>query len=81
MVTNYIIYSEKTHLQAIVTIVVGLLNVPLTYFSVLYYKSEGAAFAFGLSFMLLFVFTWFISSKVYKMPWFLIFKVSKNLIK
>ncbi|HAQ17684.1 MAG TPA: polysaccharide biosynthesis protein [Prolixibacteraceae bacterium] len=78
MVTNYIIYSEKTHFQAIVTIIVGVLNVPLTYSLIVLFGSIGAAVAFTISFFLLFILTWGLSAKVYSMPWFLFFKIRKR---
>ena len=78
MVTNYIIYSEKTHMQAIVTIIIGILNVPITYFSISFFGSYGAAFSFSFSFFLLFIFTWILSMKVYPMPWFSAIKLTKQ---
>jgi O-antigen/teichoic acid export membrane protein len=69
MVTNYINYAEKTYLQALVTIFVGLLNIPLNYLCIKYFGSIGAAISFTLIFILLFITTWLLSARVYKMPW------------
>jgi O-antigen/teichoic acid export membrane protein len=69
MVTNYISFAEKTYLQAFVTVTVGLLNIPLNYICIKYYGSLGAAMSFSIIFLLFFLFTWFLSSKVYPMPW------------
>ncbi|HEX6915096.1 MAG TPA: oligosaccharide flippase family protein [Chitinophagaceae bacterium] len=69
MVTNYITYVEKTWYQAIVTMVVGLCNIPTCYFLTKAYGLQGAAGSFAIAFFLLFVFTWAVSSRLYKMPW------------
>jgi O-antigen/teichoic acid export membrane protein len=71
MVANYISYAEKTYLQSLVTIIVGLTNIPITYFCIDKLGSVGAGVAFGVSYGMMFIFTWFLSSKIYKMPWIL----------
>lgn len=72
MVTNYINYAEKTHLQAILTISIGLLNFPLNYFCITFFGAIGAAISFAAIYFIFFVSTWVLSSKVYKMPWALL---------
>lgn len=69
MVTNYIAYSEKTYLQTIITFIIGVLNVPLTYFFIHLFGGIGAAFSYALTFFIFFVFSWLISQRAYKMPW------------
>jgi len=69
MVTNYITYAEKTYYQAFVTLFVGVITIPANYFLILKFGSVGASLAYSLSFFLLFVFSWFVSSKIYRMPW------------
>jgi O-antigen/teichoic acid export membrane protein len=69
MVTNYINFAEKTHLQALVTICVGLLNIPLNYFCIRYFGALGAAISFAAIFFMFFAFTWILSIRVYQMPW------------
>lgn len=69
MVTNYIIYANKTHLQAAVTIIVGLLKIPITYFFIKWLGPVGAAVSFSITFLLFFISTWIISERVYPMPW------------
>lgn len=78
MVTNYIGYAEKTHIQALITIAVGLINIPLNYIFILYFGALGAAISFATIFCLFFVFTWLLSAKVYPMPWN-IFKMNRSL--
>lgn len=69
MVTNYITYIEKTHIQASITITIGLLNLLFNYIFIFYFGSLGAAMALSLSYFLFFIVTWFYSSRLYKMPW------------
>lgn len=69
MVTNYINYAEKTHIQALVTISIGILNIPLNYFCIKFFGAIGAAISFATIFGLFFIFTWLLSAKVYQMPW------------
>jgi O-antigen/teichoic acid export membrane protein len=76
MVTNYIIYANKTHLQAALTITVGLIKIPVTYFSIKWFGPVGASVSYCVTFFLFFIFTWIISAKVYSMPWML-YKISK----
>lgn len=73
MVTNYIIYVEKTFYQAIITIIIGCLNIPINYLCIQLFGEVGAAISFSSCFFLFFIVTWFYSNKVYKMPWNLIF--------
>ena len=69
MVTNYILYSEKTFTLAAITVVIGVLNIPLNYYLIDYYGELGAAISFAIIFFLYFIITWFISSKIFEMPW------------
>ena len=69
MVTNYILYSEKTFVLAAITIVIGLVNIPLNYYLIGHYGELGAAMSFAIIFFFYFTLTWFISSKVFAMPW------------
>jgi O-antigen/teichoic acid export membrane protein len=69
MVTNYITYSEKTYILGILTLIVGLMKLPITYFSILYFGAVGASISYFFTFLLFFIAAWIISAKVYKMPW------------
>lgn len=69
MVTNYISFVGKTYYQALVTICVGLLNIPLNYIMIKEYGAIGAAISFAIIYGLFFLTTWCVSSKLYKMPW------------
>lgn len=69
MVTNYIMYAQKTYIQAIVTISIGLLKIPITYFAIIWIGPVGASISYCLTFFIFFAATWILSSKVYQMPW------------
>jgi len=79
MVTNYIIYAQKTYIQAIITISIGLVKLPITYFGILWLGAIGASISYCLTFFLFFIATWILSSRVYKMPWGHIF-TNKTLL-
>lgn len=69
MVTNYIFYSQKTHILAFVTISNGLIKLPIAYFSIVWFGSVGASISFCVSWFFFFVTTCILSARVYKMPW------------
>lgn len=78
LITNYIFYTKKTKFLAIITFASGLINIPLTYVFVKYYGLEGAAYSFlGVQFIF-FIFVWYLSAKVYPMPWLFFIKGKKN---
>ncbi|WP_174498997.1 lipopolysaccharide biosynthesis protein [Acinetobacter radioresistens] len=78
LVTNYIFYTKKTKFLAVITFLSGIINLPLTYFFVKHYGIVGAAYAFILVQFLFFVSVWYLSNKVYPMPWFYFFKGKRN---
>jgi O-antigen/teichoic acid export membrane protein len=69
MVTNYIFYAYKSHILAIITFIVGILNVPITFYLVKLNGEVGAAQSFMIVNILIFLFTWILSAKLYPMPW------------
>ncbi len=71
MVVNYIFYIRKTYIISIITIFTAVLNLTLNYFMVTNYGAVGVAQASAISFFVQFVIVWFISAKMYKMPWLL----------
>ena len=70
MVVNYIYYTKKTRIYALVTTSVLIINIVLNYFFIKANGAVGAAqatmIAEGISFLL----TWILSAQVCKMPWF-----------
>jgi O-antigen/teichoic acid export membrane protein len=69
MVVNYIFYVEKTYILAIATFLGAIFNVVLNYFFIKYNGAIGAAQATSLVHFLTFLMVWFLSAKVYPMPW------------
>lgn len=69
MVTNYIFFASKTSILAVITAVVGVLNVPLTIGLVKMSGTVGAAQAFMLTQALSFVATWWLAHRTHPMPW------------
>ena len=69
MVCNYIFYSEKTKYLAYVTLPLGLLNIVLSYYLTLKVGVIGASISMCISYMLMFLLTWYVSAKLVKMPW------------
>lgn len=69
LVTNYVFYTGKTKYLAYSTLFSGLLNVGLCYLLIKYNGVIGAAQSFAISNLILFLVTWIIAAKCYKMPW------------
>ncbi len=72
MVVNYIFYVEKTYLLSLPIFSSAIANVILNYFLIKANGPIGAAQATTISFFLSFVLTWFLSARVYKMPWLIV---------
>jgi len=85
MVVNYVFYAEKTHLLSMVTLTGSLLNIIFSYFFIRWNGAIGAAQAMSLTYFVVFMLVWYLSSKVYPMPWkktFIKLLVSgKNIVK
>ncbi len=71
MVVNYIFYVKKTYILAWVTFFSAGINVVLNYFFIKANGPIGAAQATTVTFFIIFILTWILSAKVYKMPWLL----------
>jgi O-antigen/teichoic acid export membrane protein len=69
MVTNYIFYVKKTYILAWITFFTAVINIILNYLLISNNGAVGAAQATTVAYFISFVFTWILSSKVYKMPW------------
>lgn len=70
VITNYIFYAKKTLYLSFVTIFSGFFNMILLVMLVPEYGLIGASISFCISMAIRFIFTWFVSYKVYPMPWF-----------
>lgn len=71
MVTNYIMYVEKTYYTAGITLICGLISIALNYYFIKTLGAIGASVAFAITFLCFFIMTWIVSAKLFKMPWLL----------
>lgn len=69
MVTNYIFYIKKTYILAWVTFFSAIINLILNYFFIIKFGPVGVAIATALTSFIFFAFTWFISNRLFNMPW------------
>ncbi len=69
MVTNYIFFENKTKFLALVTLVSGLVNIPLMFILVSNNGIIGAGQAFMLTNLISFLGTWLLAHKTHPMPW------------
>ena len=69
MVTNYILYSNKTYLLAMITVVCGGLNIPITYYLTHKIGINGAAIAYAIIAFIYFMTTWVVSARISDMNW------------
>ena len=74
MVTNYVFFESKTKALAFVTLVSGLVNIPLMLILVGYSGITGAGQAFMLTNALSFIGTWWLAQKLHPMPWLKAFR-------
>jgi O-antigen/teichoic acid export membrane protein len=77
IVANYIYYLKKTHIIAAITCVGAVMNIVLNYVLIRLNGAIGAAQATAVTFLTIFLLTWIISARLYKMPWGL--KVKRTL--
>lgn len=69
MVVNYIFYVKRNELLSAASLSVGVLNVIASYWLIQRNGAVGAAQAYAVSQMVLFILTWSIAAKCYSMPW------------
>jgi len=69
MVTNYIFYVKKTYILSYITFSTAVIHVILLYVLININGTIGAAQATLISFVITFFATWYLSNKVYSMPW------------
>jgi O-antigen/teichoic acid export membrane protein len=74
MVTNYVFFESKTRILAFVTLVVGLVNIPLMFILVEQNGIIGAGQAFMLTNAFSFIATWWLAQKIHPMPWLKAFR-------
>ena len=72
MVTNYIFYTKKTHILSYITLFsVGIVFVS-NYFLINLYGIIGAAYSMTFVWVMFFLIVFFVSNKIYPMPWVLL---------
>ena len=69
MVTNYIFFSKRTGLLSLSTIGSGLINIGMLLLLTACIGLKGAAISYALAMGMKFIFTWYIASRQYPMPW------------
>lgn len=69
MVTDFVFYAKRTDLLAAVTFSTAIMNVALNYVLIRTRGAIGAAEATCVAYLLSFLGTWFVSARVYPMPW------------
>jgi O-antigen/teichoic acid export membrane protein len=69
MIANYIYFAQRTASLAAVTLLVAVLNLPLSYLLIQTNGGIGAAQATAISLGLSFLLTWIVSRRAYPMPW------------
>lgn len=75
MVANYIFYSQKTYMLTGITFFSAIVNIMLNYVLIRANGIVGAAQAATLTYLLFFLSTWYLSNRVFDMPWFEIKKL------
>lgn len=69
ILTNYILYLQKTILLSYITLIIGIIHIGLTYILIDYYGAMGAAKATIITSLLTLICVWHLSHKLYPMPW------------
>jgi O-antigen/teichoic acid export membrane protein len=69
MVVNYIFYMRKTYILAWVTFSTAIGSIVINYFAIKYWGAIGAAYTYALVGFITFLLVWFLSGRVYHMPW------------
>jgi O-antigen/teichoic acid export membrane protein len=69
LVVIYIFFEKKNELLSLITISIGIINLPLSYFMVLNYGAVGGAKSYAFSQLMLFIFVWLVAHKYHPMPW------------
>ena len=70
MVVNYVLYTKKTMYLSYITFLVSLLHIGLSYVMISHNGALGAAQATTVTSFLTFMAVWWLSQKLYPMPWF-----------
>ncbi|WP_310441138.1 oligosaccharide flippase family protein [Sulfurimonas sp.] len=77
LIVNYLFYFKQTAKLAKVTFSISMVHICISILLVNLYGIIGAAYALIISGVLQFVFVWYLSNKIYPMPWFSFWKDKK----
>ncbi|RAJ07122.1 oligosaccharide flippase family protein [Arenibacter echinorum] len=77
MLVNYIFYTQKTIYLSYVTFSIGLLHVGLSYLFITYNGTIGAVQATAIISFITFIAVWWLSNKLYPMPWLYSIRTTK----
>jgi O-antigen/teichoic acid export membrane protein len=69
MVCNYIFYSNQTKYLSYITLPIGIFNLGLSYYFINKFGAVGACMSMAISYLIMFLLTWYRSAKLVKMPW------------
>ncbi|MBP3819491.1 MAG: oligosaccharide flippase family protein [Butyrivibrio sp.] len=69
IVVNYIFYQQKTQYLALITFGSGVLHIGITYLMIKAWGAVGAAYAALVTQTIMTIGTWWLSNRVYPMPW------------
>lgn len=79
MIAGYIFYQKKTYLLSRLAVIIVLLNFVFNYVLIKLNGAIGAAQATFLTFLIRFIWVWYLSNKVYPMPWFSFYRKVTNV--
>ncbi|MBE6084922.1 MAG: hypothetical protein E7203_05550 [Selenomonas ruminantium] len=69
LVVNYIFYSNKTSYLAMITFACSVIHIIVTYMFISFFGAVGASYAAVITAGIKTTCTWWLSNKVYPMPW------------
>lgn len=70
MVGIYLFYIEKTYILSYITFLIALFHIIITYFAVNIFGANGAGYVVTLTHLIEFLVIWYISARLYPMPWY-----------
>lgn len=70
MIVGYIFYQKKTYVLSWIAVLIVMLNIGFNYVFIKLNGAIGAAQATFVAFLIRFILVWYLSNRVYPMPWF-----------
>lgn len=78
LMSNFISYSRRTYFLGGTTGFISALSIVLNFYLIRDRGAVGAAQAMTLSYLLLFLITWFMSNQCFRMPWFKFMSLARD---